>query len=66
MRILLLAAALLPLASCATVRQPGNVAQPETGWRSMVTGSDRERLRDWRQAWVRALQRDARLPHLTA
>ena len=50
MRILALIAA-LALASCATTR-PEPSAQ---GWLAVATANDRERLRDWRTAFTRAV-----------
>ena len=42
--------ALLTVAGCATMP-----AALGTGWQAVATGSDRERLRDWRTAFTRAL-----------
>ena len=57
MRFALLAAALLVLPGCAQFRSaPGVIAQPARDWRSIATESDRERLRDWRSAFVDALR----------
>ena len=56
MRILLLAAALVPLTACAAMRPGGIVAGVSRDWRQAVTSDDRERLRGWRGAWVEALQ----------
>ncbi len=61
MRILL-ALASLSLASCAAV--PGgppvsNVAD----WRSVATENDRDRLRDWRKAFVKALDQARKAGH---
>lgn len=59
MRRLLLAAALAPLTACAAIPS-GDVISHQTGnWRQVVTDSDRERLRDWREAWVRGLRQAA-------
>lgn len=57
MRFAPLAAALLALTGCAEFHQaPGVIAYPSGDWRSVVTDSDRERLRDWRTAFVDALR----------
>lgn len=57
MRRLILSAALLALAGCAQFQSsPGVVVQPTTDWRSMATLSDRDRLRDWRSAFVDGLR----------
>ena len=63
MRNLLLIAALLPLASCASLPQPTASAPAVRDWRQVVTGSDRERLRNWRGAWVQALRQANRAGH---
>jgi len=45
--------ALLPFASpsaAQVIEAPAGI-----GWRSIATNDDRERLRDWREAWVEAL-----------
>jgi hypothetical protein len=57
MRALLLAA-LLPLAGCALVKPPGPksvLPHAEDQWRILATDDDRERLRDWRDSFVAAL-----------
>ena len=57
MRRLILSAALLALAGCAQFQSsPGVVVQPTIDWRSMATLSDRDRLRDWRSAFVDGLR----------
>jgi hypothetical protein len=57
MRLAPLAAALLVLAGCAEFQQsPGVIAFPTEDWRAVVTDSDRERLRDWRNSFVDALR----------
>lgn len=57
MRLAPLAAALLALAGCAEFKQsPGVIAYPSADWRTVVTDSDRTRLRDWRTAFVDALR----------
>ena len=50
MRILLAAAA-LALAACATTR----ATPPTQGWQQAATNQDRQRLRDWRAAFTKAL-----------
>ena len=53
----LTAVALLALAGCEEFHQaPGVIAYPSRDWRSVVTESDRARLRDWRTAFVDALR----------
>jgi hypothetical protein len=62
-RPLILAAALLALPACATMRPAGGViSNPARDWRSVVTTTDRERLREWRTAFVGALAK-ARTAH---
>jgi hypothetical protein len=48
--------ALTLLAACAP-KEPGPVAAvaASADWRNVATASDRERLRNWRDAWVRGL-----------
>jgi hypothetical protein len=42
---------------CAAQPQPMAASAPEASdWRTLATGSDRERLREWRSTFVRALQ----------
>lgn len=55
-RIALIAAIALNLSACA---RNGSLikAAPETRWRMVTTDQDRERLRNWRPAWVEALPR---------
>jgi hypothetical protein len=51
-------ALLAPLAACRTPGTGPQEAVPrEDGWRSIATPRDRERIRDWRSAWVEALRR---------
>ena len=53
----LAAAALVTLSGCAEFQQtPGVIAQPAGNWRAVATASDRERLREWRTAFVDALR----------
>jgi hypothetical protein len=57
MRIILAALALTALSACGEFRPArGVVAQPTRDWRGVVTQSDRERLRDWRTAFLDGLQ----------
>ena len=57
MRYLLISAVLILLPGCAEFRTaPGVIAQPSRDWRAVATESDRERLRDWRTAFVDALR----------
>src|SRR4051812_26004132 len=53
---------LLPLAGCALVKPPGPksvLPHVDDQWRILATDDDRERLRDWRDSFVAALD-DAR------
>ena len=57
MRSAVLAALLLSQTACTEYNQMGNVVAPATrDWRTIVTDTDRERLRDWRTAFVDALR----------
>jgi hypothetical protein len=48
--------ALLALSACTVMRQPNvMVSQWTADWRRIATGDDRERLRDWRSAFVGAV-----------
>ena len=63
MRVAILAA-LLPLVACAAV--PGTRAAPRasaTDWRAAATESARGRLRDWRTAFIRALDQARKAGH---
>ena len=54
----LLVLALLPLAACALVKPPGPKAvlpHVDDPWRMIATDPDRERLRDWRDSFVAAV-----------
>ena len=57
MRIILALSA-LSLAACATTPEP-----VLTDWRAVATASDRERLRDWRTAFTRALDQARKAGH---
>lgn len=55
MRSGVLAALLLGLAGCAEFSPPAAVVpRPSLDWRAVATDSDRDRLRDWRSAFVDA------------
>jgi len=57
MRSVALAALLLSLTACAEYNQMGRVvASSARDWRTEATESDRERLREWRTAFVDALR----------
>ena len=57
MRSALLAALLLSLTACGGFGQPAAVIpKPALDWRAVATDSDRERLREWRTAFVDALR----------
>ena len=57
MRRLILSAAILALPACTQIQSaPAVVGQPSRDWRSVVTVSDRDRLRDWRSAFVDGLR----------
>jgi hypothetical protein len=63
MRILLALSA-LTLTACAAI--PQNKASPtasSTDWRAVATASDRERLRDWRTAFTKALEQARKAGH---
>jgi hypothetical protein len=65
MRIALLLI-LMPLASCAAV--PQSIRSPvarSTDWHEIATASDRERLRDWRTAFTKALDQARKAGHST-
>ncbi|WP_205478430.1 DUF4893 domain-containing protein [Sphingomonas arenae] len=62
MRPALFLAALAPLAGCASL-QPTIITHQTRDWRQVVTRDDRERLREWRTAWTRALQAAERGGH---
>jgi hypothetical protein len=54
--LLVLGFTLLSLTGCAAMRPGGIVREPTRDWRQVVTADDRQRLRDWRGTWVKALQ----------
>jgi hypothetical protein len=64
MRILL-ALGVLSLTACAAVPQnrPSPTA-PSTDWRAVATAPDRERLRDWRTAFTKALDQAREAGHV--
>ena len=50
-------AALLPLAACTSPGTgPAEAVPQEAAWRSVATDADRERIREWRTAWLKALK----------
>src|SRR5690349_3276424 len=56
--------ALLPLAACAAV--PQSLRSPVAGstdWRQVATSADRARLRNWRTAFVKALDQARKAGH---
>lgn len=67
LRILLAAALPFVLVGCATTspeRQAERIAAA-ADWRAVVTDPDRERLREWRSAFTRALQQARKAGHGT-
>lgn len=54
MRLLLLPV-FVALAACSTVGPRPIIANPSGDWRVAATAHDRERLRDWRKAFIEAL-----------
>lgn len=52
---LLLSAVLAACAGCASLEPPTHVVHADRGWRTAATEADRERLREWRGAFVKAL-----------
>jgi hypothetical protein len=62
MRIFLALAA-LTLASCATARPGRMLSAPSGDWRAVATADDRERLREWRTAFTRALDQATKAGH---
>ena len=56
MRTAFLFSIVLALTGCATLEQPTRmVAQATRDWRQVATATDRERLREWREAFVDAV-----------
>lgn len=57
----------LTLAGCASTSPPqcppGMRIPSSANWRTLATGNDRERLREWRQAWVKGLEIAAAAGH---
>ena len=63
MRILLALGA-LSLSACAALPQSGpSPIAPSSDWRAVVTASDRQRLRDWRTAFTKALEQARKAGH---
>jgi len=57
MRSAVLVPMLLSVAACAELSRTGSVIPPSTlDWRTVATESDRDRLREWRTAFVDALR----------
>ncbi|MEO7365664.1 MAG: DUF4893 domain-containing protein, partial [Sphingomicrobium sp.] len=46
----------LTLSACATIHPGGAVEPPARDWRQIATPDDRDRLRDWRDAFAAALK----------
>jgi len=66
MRFVLAACLLFLMSACTTVEQPsGMIAQPTRDWRAVVTISDRERLREWRTAFMDGLRAARTAGHST-
>jgi len=56
--------AVLPLAACAAVPQSlGSPVAASTDWRQIATPTDRDRLRNWRTAFVKALDQARKAGH---
>jgi hypothetical protein len=56
MRLLPSLASIFALSGCNLVEQPTRMLPQETrNWRDIASASDRERLRDWRKTFVRAV-----------
>ncbi|NCP11996.1 MAG: DUF4893 domain-containing protein [Sphingomonadales bacterium] len=58
LRLSCLAVAMLPACAPMHAAGPSGVAAADAdiaGWRAIATSSDRDRVRNWRQAWVSAL-----------
>ncbi|MDT9599171.1 DUF4893 domain-containing protein [Sphingosinicella rhizophila] len=54
----------LLLTACASDGRNVGPGEPQTqNWRSIATARDRERLREWRTAWVRALAKSRAAGH---
>jgi len=46
----------LTLSACSALQQPAAIPAPAADWRAVATQDDRERLRDWRSAFVDGLR----------
>jgi len=55
--------ALLIPAACSVVPEPRMIAAPSVDWRSVATADDRQRLREWRSAFIGALDAARRSGH---
>jgi len=63
MRILL-ALGVLSLSACAAIPQSSTSPMaPSNDWRAVATASDRQRLRDWRAAFTKALEQARKAGH---
>ena len=51
----LLVSLFLALSACQSLEPPTHIVHGERGWRSIATEADRERLRDWRDAFTEGL-----------
>jgi len=57
----------LACAGCEVIQQPtGMIPQWTAAWKEVATGSDRERLREWRSTFVAALEAARRAGHSPA
>ena len=67
MRLAPVILATLAIAGCSTLSQPSRMIAEETrNWRDVATPGDRERLRDWRNAFVEALAAARQAGHSAA
>lgn len=59
--------ALVPLLSAGCAKDGGAASAPApAGWRSVATVADRDRMRDWRTAWMKALAQAKAAGHAEA
>ena len=64
MRLILLLAFSVACAGCNVIEQPsGLIARWTTAWKQVATGVDKERLRDWRTAFVAGLDAASKSGH---
>jgi hypothetical protein len=67
MKFAFLLPALAALCACAGGRVgPEEVVPAATGWRSLATDTDRERVREWRKTWVQGLEKARAAGHAAA